>query len=352
MNGHAQFLIGLQGAARNALLAACHPDGEVVAQLSVGPLALRVNQHFRDDLEEALLALADELDLLSIARLAHRTKGACVAMSGVFHEGEVFSVLQSLSDIGFVGTFETVVCEDVWADLAAAGYDEGVVVLASTGANVFVRKDERSFQNVGGWGSGLSDLGGGYHIGESAIRFCLDGYDGRREVSREFESALLDRLQLTSPKQLVAWYHAVRETSYWRSKISDLAIPIVTLAERDGDRSAVAILTHACKELMSSVRAALNRGAGSGLFPVDRPVPMLVTGGLALASNTYWTGLERLIVDAEPGWPQLRLERGRFHPIVGALAYASSGRAVLPDGRFLESLRASAEEREDFILGV
>ena len=105
-----------------------------------------------------------------------------------------FAVNQLLVETGFVGDFKTVTCEDVWADLAAAGFDEGAVFLVSTGSNVFVRGSSGEHLNVGGWGSEIDDLGSGFFVGRLALGKILQHVDGRAVVSKAFVQRVLEVL--------------------------------------------------------------------------------------------------------------------------------------------------------------
>jgi N-acetylglucosamine kinase-like BadF-type ATPase len=352
---HGPLYIGVQGAAKTAVLAACDRHGDIKAALRFGPLAHRVNVSLYPDLFEAFTSLGRMLGVQSVGELSNQTAGSCVAMSGVFQEGEVFAVRQLMKDVGFEPRTETVICEDVWADLAASGHEEGAIILASTGANVFVRRGDR-YVNVGGWGSELADLGSGFHVGKLAIGLVLDSADGRQAVPPVFVRAILESLHLRAPAQIVSWYHAVRRTSLWRAKIAYLAIPVVQLAERDGEPTAAKLLEQACAELLISARAALARAFRSHIIDQQLEFPIVLAGGLGISSRTYQTKVAEFLrtlpstpTDGVPIPITWQFTVSRVHPVIGALAYALAGRLALPSSGVFRALIDSARRDRDLV---
>lgn len=329
--------VAIQGAAKNATLAACTREGVIHALIAVGPLGIRVNADFNHALFSAFSELSHALGYGSICELARNTESLCVAMSGVFQECDEFAVRQTLESIKFQSSQHTVICEDVWAALAAEETDTGAVILACTGSNVFIRNKESHYITVGGWGSELADLGGGFHVGKLAIARVFDYVDRRHRVSAAFVEAILSFLELQTPTQLVPWYHEVRRTSFWRSQIADLAIVVTKLAERDADSTAKAIISSASSELVNSMQAGLKRAAVEGILREADPFPVILSGGLGLASLTYRNritqGLISLVTGKSPSgdsWPSWSFSLAKHHPIAGALAFALSGTRNFP----------------------
>ncbi|MDA7980156.1 MAG: hypothetical protein MPJ50_15425 [Pirellulales bacterium] len=333
--------LAIQGSGRNARIAACDSTGSLLMDVVLGPLTPRVNRDFRHDCRLIAETFASELGFPSVTSLVQRVGGLCVAMSGVCHDREIFGIRQTLIEVGLVGNFEPVVCEDVWADLAASGSDTGVVAVAGTGANIFVRNIDRESHKVGGWGSGISDWGSGFNVGMSAVQLCVDQFDRRRSASPAFVEAILDSLRLKHLSQLIVWYHALQQTSYWRCKIADIAIPVCRLAEADEEHCAMDILSKSADGFILSIRAALRGAMETVEFPVNEPIPFVVSGGLALSSVTYLNAIKTELAECRPNWPAMELQRARFHPIVGALAFAYRQRPALPSASFMKSLTAN-----------
>src|ERR1043165_507890 len=120
-NKKQSYFIGIQGAARNAVLAAADARGQVKAVVRFGPLALHINSDFRRDFHIALTALGTRLHCYSIDELAKHTAGLCVSMSGVREPADADAVTKTLDAVCFTGSFNRLVCEDVWSIIAASG---------------------------------------------------------------------------------------------------------------------------------------------------------------------------------------------------------------------------------------
>ncbi len=362
-----QFFLGILGSVRNATVAVCTARGVILCATPCGPLALRANDDLRIDLQRALTQLALHLRFRKLEDLAAATSQVCVAMPGLIHDGDRFLVRRALTYAGlYKPESPPVICEDIWADLAAAGEDEGICIVASSGANVLVSQPEGSF-TVGGWGSELGDLGSGFHLGKLALRAILDDYDERSPVTPLFRSALLSATGIASPAQLVSWFDEVRRAKAWRAKIADLAITVVALAEEHDDRSAKAILGIALHELQRTVEVAIKRAhrnaeSKTGRHPHRHSgLSVVLAGGLGVRSSTYRDTLRErvnalsLAMTSSPNdSAHLRFRVSNTHPMIGTLCFAIAGGQRLPTRRVYDALLESAQalpatDRPDFL---
>ena len=75
-----ELYIGIQGATREAILAAANERGEIVAVQRMGPLALRVNRDLRTDFVDGLRGLASELGFASPKQIVSQLGGLWGAM--------------------------------------------------------------------------------------------------------------------------------------------------------------------------------------------------------------------------------------------------------------------------------
>lgn len=350
-NSNHALYIGIQGAARNSVLIAANRKGEIKAALRIGPLALRVNADFRRALLIALNQLAAKLDLSTHENLAERTAGVCVSMSGIREKADAYAVSQALEEMWFTGTFTARIIEDVWSILAASGTNNGCAILASTGANVFIRNRAAKYVTVGGWGSDLADLGSGYYIGKNALNLVLDSADGRRDVSNRFVRAILDQLQLNFEEQIVPWYHEVRKTSEWRPRISDLAIVVCALAEGPNpDKQARQLLDKSSLELGHSIRAAFRRAKKKRILHIDDSFVIVYDGGMLRHSKYYQKKVANVIKgsilhdDIRYNLSKLKAGPLLHHPAIGAAAFAITGTRNLPSCQVFDQLLSSSTD--------
>jgi N-acetylglucosamine kinase-like BadF-type ATPase len=123
-----------------------------------------------------------------------------------------------------------VVTDDCEPILAAAG--EGlskVALIAGTGSLCVGRTPDGRRARAGGWGYLLGDEGSGYAIGLAALRASVRAADGRGPAT-DILTALLQRLDATTPQQLVERVYAAAMT---RERIATLADVPFDLATTD-----------------------------------------------------------------------------------------------------------------------
>ncbi len=334
-----KIYIGILGAAKIGVIAAADENGTIIAHSTAPPLNFRINPHIQDALLQAFQALSLKLGQ-DMSELIANTRGLAIAMSGVYQPGDMSTLSSLLSAIHCVGDFAPILCEDVWAVLAAAGHDQGGVILLSTGINVFLRNTAGTYVRVGGWGSELADLGSGYYIGKQAINAVLDSEDGRRAGSQRLNEQVLESLGLASIQQIVPWYYEVRKTPFWRARIADLAANVVRLAETECDFRALGILCAAGREVEQSLLAAIAQSEAKAMFEGNPSIPMVIDGGLGRNSR-YLQNLINGVLH------QRRFARwtstiSHLHPVVGSVAFALSGRTTVPDQSKFEKLQESA----------
>jgi len=86
---------------------------------------------------------------------------------------------------------------------AAFGDEDGIAVIAGTGAAVHGRK-EGAIEKAGGWGQLLGDRGGGYDLAMQGLRLVLTHYDLNQQITPLAEE-ILRTLGLNRLSDLVGW---------------------------------------------------------------------------------------------------------------------------------------------------
>jgi N-acetylglucosamine kinase-like BadF-type ATPase len=153
---------------------------------------------------------------------------------------------------------------------------------------------------------------------------------------------VLESLGLSSVEQIVPWYYEVRKTPFWRARIADLAVAVVRLAEKEADFQAVAILERAAEEMETSLLAAISRAHEQGIITKTGVQPMIVEGGVARNSKYFQNRISGLLKARRLGKWDVKVSK--LHPVVGAVAFALSGRTKLPNNNVLAKLQESAQQ--------
>lgn len=152
------------------------------------------------------------------------------------------------------GSFLVVDEDAAGAQSGAFAGAPGAVCIAGTGANCFGVNEKGERARADGLGPLLGDRGGGYRIGEAALRAICAANDGSGMETRLLESCL-QALEVKNVDELV---QLVYQPDFTRSQIAAL-FPIVLQEERNGDVLARQLLTDAGRDLAFTVCPVLQK---------------------------------------------------------------------------------------------
>lgn len=175
---------------------------------------------------------------------------------------------------------------------------------------------------AGGWGYLLGDEGSGYWIAIQGLRAACRSVDGRGPATHLLP-ALLDRLELTDPSQLIG---AIYGEQFDRRRIASLAELVVSLAEetsqspqdQEPDSQALEIIDRAAAELCQLV-LAVDGQLGFGVAPLT----LAATGGVLLGSAALRQRLQQQLQQHRRSVDIVLVE----NPVQGAV-YLAAGLAM------------------------
>ena len=154
----------------------------------------------------------------------------------------------------------------------AFGADDGIAVIAGTGAAVHGRRGER-VEKAGGWGQLLGDRGGGYDLAMQGLRLVLTHYDLNQKITPLAEE-ILRALALNRLQDLVGWAMQADKMS-----VARLA-PAIFHAAKHGEQEMLATVQAGAGVLADFTRAVAQR-----LDFMDAPVKLI--GGLFTHHDDY-----------------------------------------------------------------
>jgi N-acetylmuramic acid 6-phosphate etherase len=155
---------------------------------------------------------------------------------------------------------------------AAFGDEDGIVVIAGTGAAVHGRK-EGAVEKAGGWGQLLGDRGGGYDLAMQGLRLVLTHYDLNQKITPLAEE-ILRTLGLNRLSDLVGWAMQAEKMS-----VAKLA-PAIFHAAKYGEPEMLSTVQAAAAILAEYTRAVAQRL----VFPKPR---VQLLGGLFTHHEDY-----------------------------------------------------------------
>lgn len=142
---------------------------------------------------------------------------------------------------------------------------DGITVIAGTGSAITGRRGKK-FENAGGWGQLLGDIGGGYDLALQALRLALFQYD-TGHLASPLGEAILRELALNRLEDLVDWARVADKMS-----VAKLA-PVVFRLAREGVQPMIAAIEFGARALADYTSAVAQR------LGMDQP-PVKLLGGL------------------------------------------------------------------------
>ena len=154
----------------------------------------------------------------------------------------------------------------------AFGADDGIAVIAGTGAAVHGRRGDR-VEKAGGWGQLLGDRGGGYDLAMQGLRLVLTHYDLNQKIT-PLAGEILRTLALNRLQDLVGWAMQADKMS-----VARLA-PAIFHAAKHGEAEMMATVQAGASVLAEFTRAVAQRLE----FP---SAPVKLIGGLFTHHEEY-----------------------------------------------------------------
>jgi N-acetylglucosamine kinase-like BadF-type ATPase len=313
-----KYVIGLEGAAKVSRVAVTKSDGEFQFEFSLPPLNPNYIDNFIFAIREVFISIAEKLHL-SLPDLFEQTDSSCLSISGIKANDEKYFA-ELLSNIGINLSGNLIICEDIYSHIAANLITDGGIVISSTGSNCsLVFGSDMETKSIGGWGSEISDEGSAYCIGINAIKLVLNEIDYGDKVDPVFAAALLKQAGLSDKQSLYKWFHELKKSLNWRHTISDLSIPITTLAESD-NQTAVSILKDSLLPMINNFRILIELNKQKILE--FRKFPILLEGGVFDHCHLYRRLFKEEIRQLTQTGIPLKVEKPKYYPVVGAVIIA------------------------------
>ncbi len=189
----------------------------------------------------------------------------------------------------------------------------GVALISGTGSMAWGCNGIDRQARCGGWGFLLGDEGSGYWIALNALQFVCRSVDGRA-VKTSLLPALLDRLGIAEPSQIVARIYGERLS---RDEIAALAPTVLQHAAHD--EVAASIVERAADSLAELVLSVARQ------LELEAPLPLAYAGGILCNSLALQLNLDKRLAFLKPSVSIIS------SPVVGAvyLAAAQSADATL-----------------------
>lgn len=324
-----KYFIGVDGGGSQTRAVVVNDTFQVVGRGEAGP-----SNHYVVGLPAAAANCrqAGDAALLDAGRIEPQLRRDAIAawglgLAGVRREGDASLMRAQLAPL--VGVPFVLDHDAAIAQSGAFGGDEGIVLSAGTGAICFGVDEDGARFFADGWGPMLGDEGGGYWIGQEALRAVCRAADGRGPRTR-LSAPILNALNVPDCDALVQRVYA---SGFERERVARLAQIVFDTANAGGGVSA-SIRERAVSHLASSVEAVVRalmtraRETAAPQQPAPREIAICLRGGLMdddhfRAAVGYDIG-QRMVNLKRDYWPieGWRIVKPQYEAAVGAALMA------------------------------
>ncbi len=301
-------LIGIDGGGTKTHGIITNFDGEILAEIIGGSANFQMLGV--EPVAKALVELIYKLADKACCKISN-IEVAVIGLTGAGREKDREKIFNGL--IGYakkenLSLPELVIETDARIALEGAFIGKpGIILIAGTGSVMFAKDIEGKIHRVGGWGRFIGDEGSAFVIGREALRAVAKYIDGRGKETI-LKDLIFEEFNLTDLTQVVSGIY------FGEFDIGKVA-PVVMKAVELGDDVAKEILDNACDELLSHIKAMLEK-ANFG----ERPNLSLL-GGVLQNDNYVSRKLKKMIVSK---FPNVNLIEPISSPAYGAIVYAKN----------------------------
>lgn len=201
------------------------------------------------------------------------------------------------------------VCGEGTAGILCCGHTDGLLALSGTGSDVFLLRNIRNIDAIGGWGYVIGDDGSGTWIGRQAIRSMLRVLEGIEPEISLVHQTIRDICQCRKPDDLVHYILSSPSPGHCLGRFCK----VVNEAAMKGDALAEGILREAGQILGESTIMMKQKHC----LPDDENV--CTVGSVFVYCTAMRDGFESYL---QQHWPGCSIHHALFQPIIGCVIYA------------------------------
>lgn len=305
-----QYVLGIDGGGTKTTCILVNLQGEICGQGEGGPanyqtIGIEKAQNSIASAINQAIAKIPNIDLIAM----------CLGLAGVGRDEDIVTVNNLVKQLELTSNLPLkwslsqplIYSDSEIALVGGTGENQGIVVIAGTGATALGRNPQGRTKRTSGWGPILGDEGSAYDIALQGLRAVVRATDGRNNptiLTDLFQS----HLQLSSMDNLV---ELVYRRGWTVTDIAALA-PLVEKAAKQGDETAKKIIEDSVDELVLATQTIIN-----DLFTKDQTFNIVTIGGVwqDLVFNLFQNKISSIA-------PLAHVIKPRYQPAYGAALLA------------------------------
>ncbi len=234
-----KYIIGIDGGGTGSKGITAGMEGQILRRFRGG--ATNYNGGDKAEIDANVDALLEEA---MTGRKSGDCRAICIGSAGVGNPDAVSFLKEAVTRKGFTCPV-LITADSVTAHAGALNNQDGIVLIAGTGAICFGRKSSGEAMRTGGYGHLIDDEGSAYDIARRMLRAVVRAADGRGDetVLREL---IFRQLQVNELGEMIAWLYRKDRS---KKEIAYLAV-LISKAVENGDAVAKQILAEAAGALV------------------------------------------------------------------------------------------------------
>ena len=255
--------------------------------------------------EDAISILKEGLDR-TLREIHFTSEDSIVICAGLAGYGKDKNLRERIESICSIAFYPYPYCIYNDAEIALEGAldgNDGILVIAGTGAIAYTKKDSQ-YKRCGGWGDFLGDEGSGYWIAKKLLTEYTQQVDGRSQRTNVVPT-VKSYLNLENDYDLISYL--AKDDNKNRTKIASLSKLACSLALEE-DEAALKIFDKAAYELSRLILTLANE--------FDGRCTVSYIGGVWKAEKLIFTPLKSYLSD------KINITSPKYDPAFGACLIA------------------------------
>ncbi|CAO1427279.1 unnamed protein product [Diamesa serratosioi] len=249
------YFAGVEGGATHSTLIVSNGNGEMIATIEgdgtnhwmvgIPEVAKRIAEMANEAKAKAKIP-----ETLKFKSIGLSLSGCEQDATNISLEKELRSQYPNLSE-------NYVVCSDTVGSILTVSALGGLVVIAGTGSNVFLRNPNGETFQCGGWGHAIGDEGGAWWISYQAVKTVFDHEDNFEKCPYDTTVAwnlIKSHFNVTNRKDMLEYCYASFQKSFYARLCQKMS-----KAAEQGDELCQKIFIDAGRQLAKAISALLPR---------------------------------------------------------------------------------------------
>lgn len=276
-----QYVIGIDGGGTKTKLTLSDMEGNVLETAVSGPSNILSSGY--DVAKQSIQEVIEE----GVVKAGYRLEDCealCIGVAGAAREAIKSQLETIIQETGY--TNKMIITHDAeTALMGGTAGEEGILIIAGTGAICFGKTCDGKSARVSGWGHIIGDEGSAYSIGIQILNAVMKAYDGRLPQTI-LTKLLLEKMGIQTEEEVIG---AIYNPHVTKQHIASYAV-LIDEAAKKKDEVALKIIEQTAYDLFETVSAGIVK-----LGFQEKPVKVVVNGSVLTHNVVIYERFKALV---------------------------------------------------------